>query len=799
MTRTELVFNHLPRLHPIPVETSTQTASLRIIKHLNSPEDDEAQTLLCAVERQSVASRENPDRALPSLVVAKVYDSMFYSGMDVVAEADNEVAHESSAYTAFDAAIHDKKPEDSTLIRDFQLEFYGCWFFLAPSQDPNFAGKTRPVRLILNEYVEGLSISDMCDVDQRGVLVPLDATRQPIPDPVALGSPDVTNTDIRVADRQLLHWHRRMFIIDAIVDGLTRQAHMGVQLLGISPDQIIIEGGYGAVAQSGPYSTDREARKTPRVVVINYTRSITGHVTAYGANDLEKLPKPCSPIDRDGNRSLASLRGWWPADWEDLPQPDCHTIWPLWFRRTFDTPDYIRRAEAEPLLRTINEQMWAVEDAEKAKLPAKYQRGSAPEQVFMHETPGAIKAFVEECVLAQKERDERLAAEPQTPTNPAAQQAKQEGDRARLEKERQGKQSKQRQDRLNKEDQERLSKKRQEQPDKKPQEQRVLATGVDSSRPPGSKTTKSAQPAMDLPLRGPKHSETPDKPSAKNKGKGLAATESRSKNTPAKQHSGKTPASWDGRRVGATHSATGRGLSPIPAPMMGQFGSTPGGKENQKGGATQSGSVRGSPHTTMHQTPWSPIPPWQTSPPGTQYSSYGQAQPSYQARSPTSVPQGLTEHPGPRQPTGSGGGSSLEAQAGSSFVGRGPEKSPQKLDSYGFPEELGAAPLQNITNQLVEVEATAVVFLQEVVLPEANVEEADVEEADAEEANVEEAVLAEAARTALVVERTPLLSDSWYCCGILEGAGVWWEKGDGVFHLCLHFQVVWFAPRPITQ
>ncbi|KAH7375081.1 hypothetical protein B0T11DRAFT_323157 [Plectosphaerella cucumerina] len=140
-SRTQLVFDHQPRCgHP--------------------PLYDEAQHLLCQVlEPPQIAG---PFIHIPpkgSLVVAKVYDALFYTPVsdfgheriDTVAEADREIAHEGAAYRHLsemsDKAAHPK----STIIPSLQLKFYGLWHFAAKSQDPAFAGSTRSVRLFLLE------------------------------------------------------------------------------------------------------------------------------------------------------------------------------------------------------------------------------------------------------------------------------------------------------------------------------------------------------------------------------------------------------------------------------------------------------------------------------------------------------------------------------------------------------------------------------------------------------------------------------------------------------------------------
>jgi hypothetical protein len=174
-SRTQLVFDHQPRCGHPPLVQSRQ-ASLRIVRRLTSHKYDEAQHLLCQVlEPPEIAG---PFIHIPpegSLVVAKVYDALFYTPVsdfgheriDTVAEADREIAHEGAAYRHLsemsDKAAHPK----STIIPSFQLKFYGLWHFPAKSQDPAFAGSTRSVRLLLLEYVDGLCRRDVRVQKQR--------------------------------------------------------------------------------------------------------------------------------------------------------------------------------------------------------------------------------------------------------------------------------------------------------------------------------------------------------------------------------------------------------------------------------------------------------------------------------------------------------------------------------------------------------------------------------------------------------------------------------------------------------
>jgi hypothetical protein len=213
-SRTQLVFDHPPRGgHPPLVQT--RQAHLRIVRRLQgSHEYDEAQHLLCEV--LSPPEVAGPFIHIPpkkSFVVAKVFDPLFYTSVsdfgperiDTVAEADREIAHEGTAYRRLSEYSNKEAHPESTIIPGFQLKFYGFWHFLAKSEDPAFAGRTRPVRLLLLEYVNGLSLAEMCGFRNNDTLVPLDTRNQPIPDPDNVTLRDVDSTDANIADGRLSH------------------------------------------------------------------------------------------------------------------------------------------------------------------------------------------------------------------------------------------------------------------------------------------------------------------------------------------------------------------------------------------------------------------------------------------------------------------------------------------------------------------------------------------------------------------------------------------------------------------
>jgi hypothetical protein len=101
-------------------------------------------------------------------IVAKAFDPLYFPPittasrngirLDVVSLADKQYAHEAAAYIE----IHGSREEHS-VVDDSTPKFYGT--FTSTTKDPNSA-KTRQVRIVLLEYVEGTSLAAMCTVQR---------------------------------------------------------------------------------------------------------------------------------------------------------------------------------------------------------------------------------------------------------------------------------------------------------------------------------------------------------------------------------------------------------------------------------------------------------------------------------------------------------------------------------------------------------------------------------------------------------------------------------------------------------
>ncbi|KAH7368770.1 hypothetical protein B0T11DRAFT_296377 [Plectosphaerella cucumerina] len=147
-------------------------AAIQVIKHVAAGPKEGAQVLICNVPRppgeywRSMGWHEDD---FPGTVVAKDFDPLYFPSittasrndirLDVVSLADKQYAHEAAAYIE----IHGSRGENP-VVDDSTPKFYGT--FTSTIKDPNSA-KTRQVRIVLLEYVEGTSLAAMCTVRHR--------------------------------------------------------------------------------------------------------------------------------------------------------------------------------------------------------------------------------------------------------------------------------------------------------------------------------------------------------------------------------------------------------------------------------------------------------------------------------------------------------------------------------------------------------------------------------------------------------------------------------------------------------
>ena len=141
--------------HPDPA-----VVGLQIIDEIACKDGRGAQVVRCRLDTE-------PERIL----VAKIYDAFYYSYVshqggpaDVTSKADLDYSHEAAAYEAL---------RDANVDGQVVLKYYGSWTFDVPVPEalraldtPYPIDPTRPVRMVLMEWIDGISLEKL-EVDDK--------------------------------------------------------------------------------------------------------------------------------------------------------------------------------------------------------------------------------------------------------------------------------------------------------------------------------------------------------------------------------------------------------------------------------------------------------------------------------------------------------------------------------------------------------------------------------------------------------------------------------------------------------
>ncbi|KAH6630725.1 hypothetical protein B0J18DRAFT_475635 [Chaetomium sp. MPI-SDFR-AT-0129] len=159
LRQTELVLAN-PPLETADPPTS-QIHTLSVTRELAVADDRDAQLVLCNIKPKSPV-----DDGLPFQAVAKIYDPLYYSfphkdvpsvPCDVTWSADQDYSREAAAYEHLQTIGQ---------AGSFAPKYFGSWTFALSLQMGNATKQTppqsRPVRLILIEYIPGKSLRELC-------------------------------------------------------------------------------------------------------------------------------------------------------------------------------------------------------------------------------------------------------------------------------------------------------------------------------------------------------------------------------------------------------------------------------------------------------------------------------------------------------------------------------------------------------------------------------------------------------------------------------------------------------------
>ncbi|KAI1420596.1 hypothetical protein F5Y12DRAFT_772416 [Xylaria sp. FL1777] len=251
--------------------TSPRTAVLTITKTIRTGQDRGAQLVVCQVLLRG--QKES------STVVAKIYDSLYYSPYhpfserlyDVVRAADMDYSREAAAYRHLQATKTRQRP-------GFAPEYYGSWTFKLALTRQGKEHK-RSIRLVLIEHIPGSPI---------GNLFTLKSFKS---------TPDAFQYDETY----------RLNVLAEILEGTTKQLHSGVSQEDRRPMNVMLV--------PSPQETI-PPRSVPRVVLIDYNRAVVHQHTKYGPFPSESLNLPINPAERFwSGEEMSSWCGWAPSQW----------------------------------------------------------------------------------------------------------------------------------------------------------------------------------------------------------------------------------------------------------------------------------------------------------------------------------------------------------------------------------------------------------------------------------------------------------------------------------------------------
>lgn len=257
---------------PMEGKTTTDDAprTLHIVEEIRVKEDGGAQLVVCRLDDESEE------------LAAKIYDPLYYGfsdrmwpdmPRDVATEADKDYCREVAAYLDLDERFGGKETP----------KFYGSWTFRMPIDLPDGHKKSRDVRMILMERIQGNTMSEM--------------TPPPYPEDVCLK-----------ALAQTLETFNQLHAAGVIHRDIAQRNVM------------ICDGG--------------TAVKIERVVIIDFNFAVVSRLAEWN-NRRRRQPipeKPRNPIDDwwDCGALYDGFGEWLPASWDRLYKPLREWLYARW-------------------------------------------------------------------------------------------------------------------------------------------------------------------------------------------------------------------------------------------------------------------------------------------------------------------------------------------------------------------------------------------------------------------------------------------------------------------------------------
>ena len=272
VTQTKHVLTHPPLETAAP--SLPKAAQLTITKSLAIGNSRGAQLVVCSIAPKTSG-------ATPFTAVAKIFDPLYYSfsdtlvamPVDVVRSADQDYSREAVAYEHLHKIPH----------TGFTPDYFGSWTFTLPISHENKTHQ-RPVRLVLIEYLNGISIKDLYARNSPGPNAELDA--------------------LHIDEKY------RLEVLARVLDGVVKQKHTGLDQRDKAPRNVIL--------MPNPQEMPGPRQPPSRVVLVDYNNSIIYETTNRKDVPVSKLPR--NPMELYWTESLPEFAGWIPPDWYSNPR-----------------------------------------------------------------------------------------------------------------------------------------------------------------------------------------------------------------------------------------------------------------------------------------------------------------------------------------------------------------------------------------------------------------------------------------------------------------------------------------------
>lgn len=283
ITQSEYVLQNPPIQTSSPPRKAIDTAELVVMESLAIVDNRGSQVVSVSV---------TPSGGQKSfLAVAKIFDAMYYPfrnqewghAQDVVYFADVDYSREASAM-AF--------AEDIGQAGHSAPKFYGSWTLSLRLPGRGSQIRTRPVRLVFCELLQGPSMYKLFRRRIFGSIVQTNAYHYPL--------------------------EYRLEVLARILDGRVMQLHKGLDQNDLAPRNVIIVP-HPDTQPAGPEGLP-ELMAPVRVVLVDYNKSIVYRLSEWRKHPFENQKLPPNPMKNFWDQSLSESRGWIPMEWYQKPR-----------------------------------------------------------------------------------------------------------------------------------------------------------------------------------------------------------------------------------------------------------------------------------------------------------------------------------------------------------------------------------------------------------------------------------------------------------------------------------------------